>query len=515
MNTKKSKKTEPTANIPKNISIKRGVHFFYRIFIEPKSKNEDEKRKELILNIILSGLIFLLFACNLGIWYQIITGEINATIKFSALELFTLLSFFAVLLFLSRKVHFIISSYIIILTLYSPITYGIHKWGATLPQGILAYALIIIMSGILISSRFIYIITSLISLPLLLFAYLQINNILPADTYWQSLPQTMGDTITSIVIYFIIALLCWLYAREIEKSLKRARTAEAEIKKERDNLEIKVIERTEDLRKEQLERVGDMYRFAEMGRLAGGLFHDLSNPMTGLGLAIENIKNRSEKLKGNDDVEVIKRITGDAFTSIQKVSDFLKAANGQLKKQEVKEDYWVNGEIKNVMLLLGYKAQKNQVEIISKLNKDILAHGNRFKVFQILNNLVSNAIDACADKPALRKITGEIEMRKIEIRAEKTAKLFRLEVEDWGMGIPRENLDKIFTHFFTTKSSENGSGLGLAVVRSIVNDLHGEIKVGSVVGEGTTFVVEIPLAESQETKNKSQDTNKSQYPINQ
>ena len=92
----------------------------------------------------------------------------------------------------------------------------------------------------------------------------------------------------------ILATVAWLSNTEIEKALHRALGSERDLAKERDSLEIKVAERTQELQQAQTEQLIQQYRFIAFGRIAAGLFHDLASPLTSVSLNLENIREESE-----------------------------------------------------------------------------------------------------------------------------------------------------------------------------------------------------------------------------
>jgi C4-dicarboxylate-specific signal transduction histidine kinase len=157
----------------------------------------------------------------------------------------------------------------------------------------LIYALIIIVAGILISATFSIITTTVISAS---FIFISTKHDLVGN---HSVIWGMSDTIMSVIIIAIIAVMSWLSNHEIEKSLKRARKSEIELKKERDLLEIRVDERTKELREAQLEKLTQMGHFAELGKLASGVIHDLVNPITAVSLNLGQLKNiNSDEING-------------------------------------------------------------------------------------------------------------------------------------------------------------------------------------------------------------------------
>ncbi|HET7631013.1 MAG TPA: ATP-binding protein, partial [Gemmatimonadaceae bacterium] len=104
---------------------------------------------------------------------------------------------------------------------------------------------------------------------------------------------------------------------------------------------------------------------------------------------------------------------------------------------------------------------------------------------RILENLASNAVDALAGT------TGSIVMGA-EPLGDGVDGRVRITVADTGRGMTRQQLDRVFDDFYTTKTA--GTGLGLSVVRRLVADLGGSVKVETAPGQGSTFMLEIPIA---------------------
>jgi two-component system, sensor histidine kinase and response regulator len=122
------------------------------------------------------------------------------------------------------------------------------------------------------------------------------------------------------------------------------------------------------------------------------------------------------------------------------------------------------------------------------LNSDLLyILGNRFSLKQLFKNLILNAIESMDESQ--RKIL------KIESEIDKDAKNIFVYIQDTGCGITEESRDKIFTPFFTGKPY--GTGIGLAVAKNIIERHNGEIGIRSEVGEGSTFMVRLPLGDAE------------------
>lgn len=465
----------------------------------PKSKEQDVARKEFILNILLVSIIALILtglAIHLVFWEVLhaINSQAysNDTLPLSAL--FSILSFFVILLLLSRKGFYHISSYIFITLLLILAVFMNYRWGADVNAGLLLYVLIIIMSGILIDTNFSIVITIISSLAVFIFGYFQVNNLFAPNLYWRTITLSMTDIVMFIVIFLIIATISWLSNREIEKSLQRARKSERELKRERDMLEIKVEERTRQIKEMQAEKMEQLYHFAEFGRLSSGVFHDLINPLNAVILNME-------KVKSQDDVNMISQTRtylDSAVLATKKMEGMIIAIRKQISKQENNAPFFPDGEIREVIDILKHKAQKAEVEMAFYCSTDIETYGDALKFNQVALNLISNAIESY---PAINEADAADSERKVIISLKMEDDDIVFIVRDNGAGISEENIDKIFTPFFTTKDAD-GMGIGLSTVKRIVEkDFGGTIHLESKLGVGSVFTIKFKTR-SYENKQK-------------
>jgi two-component system NtrC family sensor kinase len=123
-----------------------------------------------------------------------------------------------------------------------------------------------------------------------------------------------------------------------------------------------------------------------------------------------------------------------------------------------------------------------------------LINGHPSQLQQVFTNLILNAIQAMPKGGALT----------ISSRMREDLKAVEISFTDTGVGIPEENLSKIFEPFFTSKKVGEGTGLGLSVSYGLIKNHGGEIKVKSEKNQGTTFTVTLPIA-SKETASDSKD----------
>jgi len=138
----------------------------------------------------------------------------------------------------------------------------------------------------------------------------------------------------------------------------------------------------------------------------------------------------------------------------------------------------INQVLEQALSLVGHQAQLQNIEIIRELSPSLTKVMADFdQLQQVFTNLTLNAIQAMPDG-------GRLTLRTSVVDSE-----ISVDVQDTGCGIPKENLSKLFTPFFTTKEKGKGVGLGLAVVHGIIERHKGRVKVQSEVGKGTTFSV--------------------------
>ncbi len=219
-------------------------------------------------------------------------------------------------------------------------------------------------------------------------------------------------------------------------------------------------------------------RLAFIGALAGGLAHEIKNPLSSMNLNLqllkEDIKQTPENEKLHKKIDIIQR---ESIRLEDILNDFLRFA----KRKEPQLRLESPDEIVNeIVVFMAPEARQNSVVIKKESNADIpkaLIDRNLFK--QALLNIVINAEQAMPDG-------GELTI-KISY---KTGKIV-FDILDNGKGIKPENIDKIYDIYYSTKSS--GSGLGLATAKRIIEDHGGAISVTSKVNEGSCFTIEIPV----------------------
>lgn len=463
----------------RKISI-RGVLYVYKKLIKPISTHEDTKRHEIIFNIIITTIIFIVSLLDISILYAEITN-INR-IGFSFLPFSFFILFFVSLLVLSRKGHVHVASYLFIGLYFLATTYGIYMWSIEVPLALLSYGLIIVITSILINSKTGFVVTALVSASIISITYLQTHGIITADLSWRSQPLEFKDAFEDSFVYGAIIIVSWLSNRDLEKSLKRARASEKILIEERNTLEIRIEERTKELKTAQLEKISQLYKFVEFGRLSSGIFHDILNPLTTMALTIEHLQNETSAKNPELDIHIER-----AIRASKRIESFIQTAKKQLGNEGVEEVFSIPNEISDAVDLLLHKSRKLGVSIDTNINEKILIYGHSVKFFQVIVNLISNALDSYVTK-------NIDENRKVVVSLFKNENNVVITVQDNGCGIDPIIGKNIFEPFFTTKSKQEGMGLGLSTTRDIVQkSFGGTITFISNLDKGTVFTVSIPI----------------------
>ncbi|RME10843.1 MAG: histidine kinase, partial [Aquificota bacterium] len=159
----------------------------------------------------------------------------------------------------------------------------------------------------------------------------------------------------------------------------------------------------------------------------------------------------------------------------------LESGEERIKREEID----LRVLVEEVYDLLEPQAQEREVELLNSVEHGFKVKGDWDKLFLLLKNLVDNAIK-------YNRVGG-----RVEVRVKKTGSQVKIEVEDTGIGIPREHLPFIFERFYRVDPSRSrdlgGTGLGLSIVKHIALSHGGKIEVISKEGRGSTFTVYLPL----------------------
>ena len=257
------------------------------------------------------------------------------------------------------------------------------------------------------------------------------------------------------------------------------------IKQAFDMIRLEEENREESVYREKLEKkIMDTERLISIGTMSTGIAHEINNPLAIINESAGFMKEVicSSQMDQSSQKQALLMGIEKIEKSVKRASRITHQLLGHVKKQETQFS-----EVDLVALLtetldLVKKETEDKNIIINweiHKNKPVL-WSDPYQIRQVILNLLNNAVHAVGKNGSITVITKETE----------DAILF--EIKDTGTGIPKENLGKIFNPFFTTKSFDQGTGLGLFVVHKIIADLKGEIEVNSTVGKGTSFIVKLP-----------------------
>lgn len=213
--------------------------------------------------------------------------------------------------------------------------------------------------------------------------------------------------------------------------------------------------------------------FAEFGLLSTGFYHDLANQITALNLHLRGTK-------GDDCLESIDK----ALVVAGRIESMTKAINRQITRTEIDATFSLNKEIAQVLDMFAYNAKLHGISLVFLCTEEIETFGTAVKFNQVAQNLVANAIDELISDTQnnAKVVTLSLIKNNIEI-------VFI--VKDNGMGMSSETKKNLFNLYYTTKKNGSGLGVGLFMVKKVIeNDFGGTINVVNVNPEkGTMFVV--------------------------
>jgi len=226
-------------------------------------------------------------------------------------------------------------------------------------------------------------------------------------------------------------------------------------------------------------------RLATMGELTASIAHEVNQP---LGAILANV-DAAEMLLDSDSMhpDALRQILADVRRDDLRASDVIRRLRALLAKHETaREPLDINETIDEVQHLLAAEIRRRGVEVETAFDAGLpKVFGDRVQLQQVLLNLIVNAMDAVADAPAGR--------RRVTVRSRRTLDgEVAVAVADRGLGIPEDQLAKLFESFFTTKP--RGMGLGLSIARTIVEAHGGHIWADSDGRSGTTLHFTLPAS---------------------
>jgi len=213
-----------------------------------------------------------------------------------------------------------------------------------------------------------------------------------------------------------------------------------------------------------------------LGKIVPGIAHEINNPLAYVSGWLQMF------LVETNDADPKKKTYETLIREFERIANL---ANGLLdftrQTPKSKKVFDVNKVVEDIITIIGYTMKNENVEIIKNLTPDIVAFGDSNRLKQVFIKKKQNAREVMPDGGTMYITTSILQNNSVQIQ-------FR----DTGCGISKEQLGKIFCPTYTTKADCNGSGLGLSVCKTIIEEFGGTIDLDSKIGEGT--IVSIVLA---------------------
>jgi signal transduction histidine kinase len=227
-------------------------------------------------------------------------------------------------------------------------------------------------------------------------------------------------------------------------------------------------------------------RLVSLGKLASGMAHEIRNPLNAISLSVQRLKREflPEEEKKEEYLTFLEIMRSELVRVDRIVEEFLLSTRAHAP--------FINENLYNifdeVLVIIGEKAASREIAISNKVDQQTIIESQKDRLKQAFYNIILNGIEAIGQKGS------------IGIWMKEKDNAVDIYIKDSGCGITEEELLKIFEYHYTTK--DKGMGLGLPISYMIVRDHGGDIHVESDKGQGTTFIVTLPMKQKAITNNQ-------------
>ena len=231
-------------------------------------------------------------------------------------------------------------------------------------------------------------------------------------------------------------------------------------------------------------------KLESLGELAAGIAHEINQPLGGISMGLDNILYKVED--GKADARYIQSKFKTIFEDIERIRNIINHVRIFSKDQDVVDFDKVDVKevVKNALSMIQKQYTNHNISFSMHLDKNCFTFGNKYKLEQVVLNLLSNAKYAVDEKENQNHHPDY--QKKINIKVHGADDKVFASVEDNGTGISSEDQIFIFDPFFTTKKADLGTGLGLSISYGIVKEMKGDISVQSQSGEFTKMTISLP-----------------------
>ena len=229
--------------------------------------------------------------------------------------------------------------------------------------------------------------------------------------------------------------------------------------------------------KEKLEqRLIQSEKLAGIGTLASGIAHEINNPLQG-------ICGSAEIIRDAEDIDITIKYAKDILKLSKRIAtiiDKLSLYSRVVQKEEISL-VKVNDMIEESLKLMKLSPHFTDIKLVKDCKASSMININPIEITQVFMNIIKNAVEAMNG-------TG-----RLTISTRDKERLTEVEIDDTGIGIKEDQINRIFEPFYTTKEPGKGTGLGLSVVHRIVERYGGMVEVKNKIGRGATFIVKLPM----------------------
>ena len=243
------------------------------------------------------------------------------------------------------------------------------------------------------------------------------------------------------------------------------------------------IETTRDISERVIMRnkIIDFEKAQIIANMAEGIAHHMGTPLASMLLRIQMLKEDMEHIdKDNKFIEKLESVEKQIFYGQKVMQRLLKFASKPLSQ---KQPFSIKNIANDAVEILRPLLNKKRIKLVIDIDKDytVLADGNMIQL--VFSDLIINSIHAIEDEGII----------KISANKDESNENLIIKISDTGSGIPQEVIPYVFEPFYTTKTAEKGTGLGLAVAKRIVHEHDGEIRIESRKNEGTDIIINLAL----------------------